>query len=63
MIVQGIASQAMAMQADKLRVEYGVRMTKMALDTMETTGESVVSILLELMELYDFLGQNVNTKA
>ena len=63
MITQGIAAQATAMQMENTGAKAGMQVAKMSLDTAEATGEAIVEMIQDVSEIYDHLGQNVNTKA
>lgn len=63
MIVQSMAAHSMSMAGEKLQGDVGAMVTSKALENMETQGEGLLELIDEVAEIYEHLGNHVNTKA
>lgn len=62
-MIQSIASQAVSMTQENVKQEASIKIAKMALDTAEAAGSALVEMILMQKEIYQHLGQNINTWA
>lgn len=60
-MIQSLASQAVSMTQENVQQEASIKIAKMALDTAEAAGSALVEMILMQKEIYQHLGQNINT--
>jgi F420-0:gamma-glutamyl ligase len=60
-LIQSIASQAVSMAQENVQQEASLKVAKMALDAAEKTGNALVEMIAMQKEIYQHLGQNINT--